>query len=156
MATAQQQRRRHDALYLSASGALEQSAELPPIFASKRFATLAAFGALIRMVSHSSLLVAKHYALHAQTDELGRVVGFASEAPLLRMTELAEREALRALGEADAATTGAGTPMLVAFPDAARQQRDVSVTPEDRLTALALFWDATLTARFMTQLAQQQ
>jgi hypothetical protein len=43
--------------------------------------------------------------------------------------------------------------MLATLLDAARRNRDVSVSADDRLMALTLFWDATLNARLMTQLA---
>jgi hypothetical protein len=69
------------------------------------------------------------------------------------MTEMAEQEALRTLGEADAATAGTSTPMLETLLDAARRNRDASVSADDRLMALTLFWDATLNARLMSQLA---
>ncbi len=91
----------------------------------------------------------------ARTDKLGRVVGFASEAPVKRMTDLADEEAVRAISEADAATKGASTPMLLSALDTARQNRDSSVTAQDRLTALSIYWNATLTARLITQLSRQ-
>jgi hypothetical protein len=43
--------------------------------------------------------------------------------------------------------------MLRTMLDASRGNRDINVSVEDRLIALMLFWDATLTARLMTQLA---
>jgi hypothetical protein len=107
----------------------------------------------MRTVSDSSVLIAKYYSLSARLDEHGRVSGFGNEAALQRMTEMAEQEALRTLGEADAATAGTSTPMLETLLDAARRNRDASVSADDRLMALTLFWDATLNARLMSQLA---
>jgi hypothetical protein len=84
------------------------------------------------------------------------VTAFGNEEALKRMTEMAEQEAARALGEADASTAGASTPMLATLLDAARRNRDVTISAEDRLMALILFWDATLNARLMTQLAARR
>ena len=103
--------------------------------------------------NQSGLLVAQHYSLQAKTDKLGRVVGFGREAAVLRMSELADQETLRAMGEAHAATAGASTPLLAASFDAAQRNRDVSVSAQDRLTALSLYWYTTLIARLITQLA---
>lgn len=74
---------------------------------------------------------------------------------MTRMIELADREAVRAIGEADSVTNGTSTPMLVSALDAARRNRDNSVTAQDRLTALSIYWNATLTARLITQLSRQ-
>jgi hypothetical protein len=150
--TARRDQRRRDAHYLAARGALEQAGNLAELFGSGETAALAELGALMRTVSNSSALVAKYYSLGAQLDEQGRVTAFSNEAALKRMTEMAEQEAARALGEADASTAGTGTPMLATLLDAARRNRDVTVSAEDRLLALILFWDATLNARLMTQL----
>lgn len=151
--TARSDQRRTDAHYLSARGALEQADNLPDFFGPGEALPIAKLGALMRTVSNSSALIAKYYSLRARLDEQGRVTGFGNETALQRMTEMAEQEALRTLGEVDAATAGASTPMLGTMLDAARRNRDVTVSPEDRLMALMLFWDATLTARLMTQLA---
>ena len=113
----------------------------------------AALGTRMRTVSDSSVLIAKYYSLSARLDEHGRVSSFGNEPALQRMTEMAEQEALRTLGEADAATAGTSTPMLATLLDAARRNRDASVSADDRLMALTLFWDATLNARLMSQLA---
>jgi hypothetical protein len=145
--------RRHDPQYLSAAGALEQAGRLRDFFGQGDAFAFARLGAWMRTVSTSSALIAKYYSLDARLNEQGRVTGFGNEPALLRMTEMAEQEALRTLGEADAATAAVGTPMLATLLDAARRNRDVSVSAEDRLMALMLFWDATLTARLMTQLA---
>ncbi|MCP5198095.1 MAG: hypothetical protein H6974_15165 [Gammaproteobacteria bacterium] len=101
------------------------------------------------------LLVAQHYSLGAKTDKLGRVVGFAAEAPVARMIDLADQEAVQAIGEADSTTNGVSTPMLVSALDTARRNRDNSVTAQDRLTALSVYWNTTLTARLITQLSRQ-
>jgi predicted S18 family serine protease len=151
--TAKSYLRRHDLTYLTARGSLEQGGSVQALFADLRAAAMAQVGALLLTVSSSSLLVAQHYSLEAQTDKLGRVVGFGREAALVRMTEVAEAEALRAVGEAAAATGGVSTPVLLAQIDAARRNRDVSVTPQDRLSALSLFWNTTLHARLLCQLA---
>jgi hypothetical protein len=150
--TAQGHLRRHDPIYLAARGALEQLGKLPDLFDPGLATSLAQLGALLLTVAHASLLVAQHYSLEARTDKLGRVVGFGREAAVLRMSELADQETLRAVGEAQAATAGASTPMLAAALDAARRNRDVSVTAQDRLTALSLYWHTTLIARLMSQL----
>jgi hypothetical protein len=107
----------------------------------------------MRTVSNSSGLVAKYYSLSARLVEQARVTGFGHEPAPQHITKMAGREALRTAGEADAATAGASTPMLRTMLDASRGNRDINVSVEDRLIALMLFWDATLTARLMTQLA---
>jgi hypothetical protein len=151
--SARREQRGRDAHYLAARGALEQVGKLRDFFAHEDALVFAALGTHMRTVSHSSALIAKYYSLQARLDEQGRITGFDNEPALQRMTEMAEQEALRTLGGADAATAGSGTPMLATFLDAARRNRDVTVSAEDRLTALILFWDATLTARLITQLA---
>jgi hypothetical protein len=151
--SAKREQRRQDAHYLAARGALEQADELHEVFGPGAALPFAKLGAHMRTVSNSSALIAKYYSLGARLDEQGRVTGFGNEAALQRMTELAEQEALRTLGEADVATAGASTPMLSTFLDAARRNRDLTVSAEDRLMALMLFWDATLTARLISQLA---
>jgi hypothetical protein len=151
--TARQEQRSSDPHYLAARGALEQAGKLPAYFGEGEAGLLAVLGALMRTVSSSSGLVAKYYALSARLDEQGRVTGFGNEPALQHMTKMAEQEALRTVGEADAATAGASTLMLGTMLDAARGNRDINVSAEDRLMALMLFWDATLTARLMTQLA---
>jgi uncharacterized protein len=151
--TARRDQRCRDAHYLAARGALEQAEKLAELFGLGEAAAFAELGALMRTVSNSSVLVAKYYSLGAQLDEQSRVTAFGNEAALKRMTEMAEQEAARALGEADASTAGASTPMLATLLDAARRNRDVTISAEDRLMALILFWDATLNARLMTQLA---
>lgn len=70
------------------------------------------------------------------------------------MMALAEAAAEQAIGEADAATDGASTPMLLVALDVARRNRDETVTPQDQLTALAYFWGTTMNARLMTKLAR--
>lgn len=85
-------------------------------------------------------------------DTLRRVVGFGDEGALARMTEMADREALRAIGEAAAATRGASSPMLASALDVARSSRDAAVLAEQRLMALVIYWNTTLTARLITHL----
>ena len=154
IATTKSRLRRQDPTYLAAAGALEQLGNVDRVFADDYAAALARLGALMGVVSTSALLVAQHYSLGARTDAVGRVVGFRNEPALARMTELAEREALRAIGEADVATGGASTPMLLVALDAARRNRDVTTGAGDRLMALSLFWGATLNARLITRLAR--
>jgi hypothetical protein len=151
--SARREQRSSDPHYLAARGALEQAGKLPAYFGEGKAGLLAVLGALMRAVSNSSGLVAKYYSLSARLDEQGRVTGFGNEPALQHMTKIAEQEALRTVGEADAATAGASTPMLGTMLDAARGNRDINVSAEDRLMALMLFWDATLTAWLMTQLA---
>ena len=153
--TAKSALRRNDLLYLAAQGSMEHQNTIYNVFAHSVSGAFAELGGLFASVSSSSLLVAQYYSLGARTDKLGRVVGFASEAPVKRMTDLADEEAVRAISEADAATKGASTPMLLSALDTARRNRDSSVTAQDRLTALSIYWNATLTARLITQLSRQ-
>ncbi|MCB1793038.1 MAG: hypothetical protein KDJ70_01085 [Candidatus Competibacteraceae bacterium] len=146
---------RNDLVYLGAQGALEHAGAVSKVFTELQAQVFGQLGALFASVSNSSLLVAQHYSLGAKTDKLGRVVGFATEAPVARMIDLADQEAVRAIGEADSATNGVSTPMLISALDTARRNRDNSVSAQDRLTALSLYWNTTLTARLISQLSQQ-
>ncbi len=145
---------RKDPNYLAAVGALEQEGRFFDFFDDDYVAAVAQLGALTGSLANASLLVAKHYSIGAKTDELGRVVDFHYKTALDRMMALAEREAERAIGEAEAATAGASTPMLVVSMDAARRNRDESISAQDKLTALTLFWTTTLNARLITRLAR--
>lgn len=149
---AQQDLERTDVVYLNARGGLAQLAELARVFGGASL-LLTQIGGLAHTVSNSSLLVAQHYSLRARTDALGLVTGFEDEPALVRMTEMAEQEALRAVGEAAVATRGASTPMLAAGIEAARRSREVSVTPPDRLLALSIYWTTTFAARLVSQLS---
>ncbi len=110
--------------------------------------------ALINVVSSSSLLVAQHYSLGAETDALGRVTGFHREEALTRMKGLAEREAVRAVAIANAASNGAAGPMLLIGLEGARRSGEVAILPSDHLMSLGLYWSTTLHARLITRLAK--
>lgn len=146
--------RRSDPAYLAAAGGLEQAFETSRLFADDWTGRLAELGTLITVVSSSSLLVAQHYSLGAETDELGRVTGFYSEAALAHMERLAEAEAAGAVAVADAATDGAAGPMLLIGLEGARRSREAALLPSDHLMALGLYWSTTLHARLITRLAK--
>ncbi|MEM7226243.1 MAG: S16 family serine protease [Pseudomonadota bacterium] len=146
--------KRKDLSYLAAVGALEKQYGFFDLFTDEYTAVVAQLGALMSTLANASLLVAQHYSIGVETDKLGRVIGFYSEDALKHMLALAEATAIRAVGEADAATDGDSTPMLVVALDAARRNRDAAITAQDTLTALSLFWTTTLNARMMTRLAR--
>jgi uncharacterized protein len=143
---------RVDLSYLNARGGIEHAPAVARAFDRPDAALFARLGALIHSVQNSSVAVVQHYSLQARVDTLRRVVGFGDEGALARMTEMADREALRAIGEAAAATRGASSPMLASALDAARSSRDAAVLAEQRLMALAIYWNTTLTARLITHL----
>jgi uncharacterized protein len=144
---------RADVVYLNARGGLVRLADVGRVFGEGSGLIFAQIGGLAHTVSNSSLLVAQHYSLRARTDGLGLVVGFEDEPALAHMTRMAEQEALRAVGEAAAATRGASTPMLAAGIEAARRSREASVAPPDRLLALSIYWTTTFAARLVSQLS---
>ena len=148
--------KRKDPTYLAAVGGLQRGYDFYEFFDDTYVGTVAKLGALMGTLANSSLLIAQHYSIGVETDRLGRVVGFYSEPALKRMMALAEETAVRAAGEADAATNGDSTPMLVVALDAARRNRDAAVSAQDTLTALGMFWATTLNARLMTRLARVQ
>ncbi len=145
---------RKDPNYLAATGALEQEGYFSDLFDDDYVAAVAQLGALTGSLANAALLVAKHYSIGVETDDLGRVVAFRRETALEKMMDLAEREAERAIGEAEAATAGASTPLLAVSIGAARRNRDESLSAQDKLTALTLFWTTTLNARLIARLAR--
>lgn len=146
--------RRNDPTYLAAAGALSRQFGFFELFDDDYVAAVAQMGALMGSVANASLLVAKYYSIGAEIDELGRVTGLRRQSALKRMMALAEETAELAIGEADAATNGASTPMLLVALDTARRNRDETVAAQDQLIALGYFWGTTLTARLMTKLAR--
>ena len=146
--------RRTDPAYLAATGGLDQSFVMRELFADAWSGRLAELGALINVVSSSSLLVAQHYSLGAETDALGRVTGFHREEALTRMKGLAEREAARAVAIANAASDGAAGPMLLIGLEGARRSGEAAILPSDHLMSLGLYWSTTLHARLITRLAK--
>ena len=148
--------KRKDLTYLAAVGGLQRGYDFYDLFDDDYVAIVAKLGALMGTLANSSLLIAQHYSIRVETDKLGRVVGFYSEPALKRMMALAEETAVRAAGEADAATSGDSSPMLVVALDAARRNRDAAISAQDTLTALGMFWATTLNARLMTRLARVQ
>ena len=146
--------RRTDPAYLAATGGLDQAFQLRGLFADDWSGRLAELGALINVVSSSALLVAQHYSLGAETDELGRVTGFQSEGALTHMKSLAEQEAVRAVAYANAASDGAAGPMLLIGLEGARRSGDAAILPSDHLMSLGLYWSTTLHARLITRLAK--
>lgn len=146
---------RVDVVYLNARGGLARLAEVGRVFGESGGPIFAQIGALAHTVSNASLLVAQHYSLRARTDSVGLVTGFEDEPALAHMTRMAEQEALRAVGEAAAATRGASTPMLAAGIEAARRSREASVAPPDRLLALSIYWSTTFAARLVSQLSPE-
>lgn len=154
MASAQAWVKRNDPIYLAAAGALKQEWDFYALFDDEYVAAVAQMGALMGSVANAAVLVAKYYSIGVATDDLGRVTGIGGGATLQRMMDLAEDAALRAIGAADEATSGAATPMLASTLDIARRNRDAAITAQDLLTALGYFWNTTLNARLMTRLAR--
>jgi hypothetical protein len=115
---------------------------------------LSRLGTLIDVVSTSALLVAQHYSLGAETDELGRVIGFRREAALSHMETLAEGEAARAVAIADVASDGAAGPLLLIGLEGAPRSQSAAIVPSDHLMALGPYWSTTLYARLITRLAK--
>ena len=60
---------------------------------------------------------------------------------------------LAAIAEADKATAGGSTAMLLVAIDAAERNRGQPLIAQDKLTALSLYWTTTLNARLITRLA---
>jgi hypothetical protein len=128
---------------------------MPELFSDPWSGLLAELGALVNVVSTSAVFVAQHYSLGAESDDLGRVVGFRYEAGLDRMETLAEQEAVRAVAAADAASDGAAGPMLFVGLEGARQSSAAALFPSDHLMALGLYWNTTLHARLITRLSDE-
>ena len=145
--------RRKDPAFLNATGAINQTGTLFDLFEDTYAGALAQLGALLSSVATSSLLVAQHYSLAEKSDKFGRAVEFHYEEAAERMMEYAEKTAKNALTEADRATSGASTPMLVVALDAADRNRAHPLMAQDNLTALSLYWSVSLNARLMTRLA---
>jgi hypothetical protein len=96
----------------------------------------------------SSELVTKYYALDAQLDDDGNVVGFGRERALAALLDAAGQQSRDRIAAVDKAGMDSSFPIFVFQMAQAAREGD----SEEKVSALAQYWYSSLYARLMTTL----
>ncbi len=111
------------------------------------YALLGSSAALFHDTGH---LTAKYYGLGAETDDEGTIVAIQNERALVHMLELASRQALGAIAEAQ--RRGIEPTVSLMSYEIALYLREQTL--DDKLIALQMFWNATFLAQTLVILCE--